>query len=114
MASAELNTTWFTPAEIAELLKISRSNVYQLCEAGLLVAHRIGAGRGCIRIAQEDLNAYLARARRQPARPAAVPPRRRGRRPSAPITFEHLDISQVLSRKTPPARRSRGGRNAPS
>lgn len=41
-----------TVKEVAERLRVSRTCVYQLIERGMLVCHRIGLGRGAIRIAQ--------------------------------------------------------------
>lgn len=49
----------FTVNEVAEQLRVSRSVVYALIDAGKLVSHRIGLGRGTIRVAEEDLAAYL-------------------------------------------------------
>ena len=43
----------------AERLRVSPQCVYQLVETGRIVAHRIGVGRGTIRISGDDLDAYL-------------------------------------------------------
>jgi excisionase family DNA binding protein len=48
-----------TVKEVAERLRVSRTCVYQLVERGKLACHRIGLGRGAIRIAIEDLAAYV-------------------------------------------------------
>lgn len=45
--------------EVAERLQVSDSIVYGLVEAGKLIAHRIGLGRGAIRISEDDFQAYL-------------------------------------------------------
>lgn len=47
-------------------LGVKRSTVYGLVSAGLLVAHRIGLGRGSVRIAEADLADYLRRCRKSP------------------------------------------------
>jgi excisionase family DNA binding protein len=49
--------------DTAERLNVSESCVYQLIEAGKLPCHRIGNGRGAIRISEADLNDYLASCR---------------------------------------------------
>lgn len=53
----------FTVAEIAKRLKCSPALVYALCEAGKLSHHRLGLGRGTIRVAEEDLTAFLQESR---------------------------------------------------
>jgi excisionase family DNA binding protein len=89
---------FMTPTEIAQLLKSSRSNVYQLCERGLLVAHRIGAGRGCIRVARVDLEAYLESVRRLPRLPIAA--RRQSTPRRRPELFKHMDVSRLPSARS--------------
>lgn len=54
---------YFTPKEIAATLKVSVSTVYGLVETGKLSTHRIGVGRGAIRVSEEDLIAFLAASR---------------------------------------------------
>ena len=68
-----------TIAEVAERLRIGRTTAYQLVQQGKIAAHRIGAGRGAIRISEEDLNAYLAscREQNQPSSKTPEPPPRR-------------------------------------
>lgn len=48
------------PKQVAEMLGISRSLVYQLVEQGKLGCYRIGLGRGAIRFRLDDVEAYLA------------------------------------------------------
>ncbi|MCB9950051.1 MAG: helix-turn-helix domain-containing protein [Planctomycetaceae bacterium] len=48
-----------TVEQAATQLQVSRSVVYALVERGKLACHRIGLGRGTIRIAQSDLDTYL-------------------------------------------------------
>lgn len=53
----------FTIAEVAERLRVSASTVYNLVENGQLECHRIGIGRGTIRISEEQVREYLERSR---------------------------------------------------
>ncbi|MGM0488161.1 MAG: helix-turn-helix domain-containing protein [Planctomycetota bacterium] len=48
-----------TVKEAADLLHVSPSAVYQLIDAHRLACHRIGTGRGTIRISRHDLNTFL-------------------------------------------------------
>jgi len=48
-----------TVKEVAKRLKVSATCVYQLIEKGSLACHRIGIGRGTIRIGETDLSAFL-------------------------------------------------------
>jgi excisionase family DNA binding protein len=57
--------------EAAGRLEVSQSTVYELCARGLLPHVRVGAGRGAIRINEDDLRAYLESCR------AVKPPERR-------------------------------------
>jgi excisionase family DNA binding protein len=45
--------------EIAQQLGVSVSSVYALVSSGRLSCHRIGSGRGAIRISESDLEDYL-------------------------------------------------------
>ncbi len=47
----------FTVAQIAEMLRVNPRTVRRLIAAGDLVAHRF---RGCLRITEADLRAFLA------------------------------------------------------
>lgn len=47
--------------ELASKLSIAQSTVYALISQGQLKCHRIGVGRGTIRIAEADVLDYLAR-----------------------------------------------------
>jgi excisionase family DNA binding protein len=73
--------------EAAERLNVSRNTVYSLCETGELQHRRIGVGRGCIRIAEEDFAEYLERKKvgRESVSPAPKP---------KPIALEHLDLKR--------------------
>lgn len=64
-----------TVREVAEQLSVSATCVYQLISQGKLACHRIGVGRGAIRIAAEDLAAFVEGCRRgeKPVQPASTP-----------------------------------------
>lgn len=49
--------------EAAKRLEVSVTLIYELCHAGKLPHARIGLGRGTIRIAESDVEAYLRSAR---------------------------------------------------
>ncbi len=55
-----------TVKDIADRLKVSVSCVYQLIESGRLAHHRIGLGRGAIRVSESDLSDFLASNREEP------------------------------------------------
>lgn len=67
---------YHTVPEIAERLRISVSSAYALIENGKLAHHRVGARNGAIRVSEDDLAAFLATCRREPAerRKKAPPP----------------------------------------
>ena len=52
-----------TVYEVSQLLRVSRSLVYQLVDTGRIGCHRIGNGRGTIRIAREQLACFLTSSR---------------------------------------------------
>ena len=51
--------------DVAKLLKVSRSLVYELVETGKLPSYRIGSGRGAIRISEKDVAAFLRSSRKE-------------------------------------------------
>jgi excisionase family DNA binding protein len=54
-------TTLYTVAEVAELLKLSQSQIDALIDDGLLKCHRFTRKKhGAIRVSQSQLDAYLA------------------------------------------------------
>jgi excisionase family DNA binding protein len=61
--------TMLTVKQAALRLGISPATVYQLCAAKLLPHSRVGRGRGVIRIAEADLDRYLAGRRVEGDRP---------------------------------------------
>jgi len=50
--------------EVAEILHVSGTCVYQLIEKGKLACHRIGVGRGAIRVCESDLESYIESCRK--------------------------------------------------
>ena len=98
-----MTSQWLTVSDIAALLKVSASNVYKLVESGALVAHRIGCGRGAIRVSQENFDRFIEDAQAPVSNSAA--PKRGGSVPAAQVAFKHLNVSRVLASKTPPRSR---------
>lgn len=62
-----------TVKQVAERLQISQQSVYLLIQRGKLVTHRFGAGRGTIRVSEEDLDAFIESCRYQKAESAPKP-----------------------------------------
>jgi excisionase family DNA binding protein len=108
-----------TVSEAAQLLKLSLGGIYALCKSGNLPHHRLGAGRGAIRIDRVDLLTYIAACKTGaapvaggpvlPKTPSAAP---KGAMPH--IGFKHLRLDRLLGGQPPaddpPA--DRGGRSA--
>ena len=66
-----------TVREVADVLKVSTSLVYLLIESRKLACHRIGNGRGAIRVRRDDLDRFLEQCRVEPEQPAVRPSRPR-------------------------------------
>ena len=68
---------FLTVRETATQLHVSAACVYQLVETGKLACHRIGIGRGAIRISQSDLDEFLVgcHSPTKTAEPLKTPPR---------------------------------------
>ncbi len=66
-----------TVREVAEILRVSPSLVYQLVETRKLACHRIGSRRGTIRITASDIQDYLSECRHARQDQAPKPPRPR-------------------------------------
>ena len=66
-----------TVREVAEILHVSPSLVYQLVETRKLPCHRIGSRQGAIRISAADVDDYLSKCRcdRQEETPKLPRPR---------------------------------------
>ena len=58
-------TPLLTVREVAEILRVSASLVYQLVESRKLASHRIGRGNGAIRISAADVEDYLTQCRNE-------------------------------------------------
>jgi len=56
--------------DVQARLNVSQSTVYALIESGKLHCHRIGRGRGAVRVSEEDLQAFLANCRSEQQREA--------------------------------------------
>ena len=65
-----------TVKQVAEYLTVSETIVYRLIESGELKAHRIGIGRGTIRVSDEQLKDYLEAVETGQDESASVPPTR--------------------------------------
>ena len=70
-----------TVADVAKRLRCSPSLVYGLCASGKLPHHRLGLGRGTIRVTEDQLEAFLQGTVITPT-PAAAAELRHIRRPS--------------------------------
>ena len=66
-----------TVKQAAEKLEVSQATVYALVASGRLRCHRVGLGRGCIRITEEHLVEYLKGA--EPVIAPMLPPARQVR-----------------------------------
>ena len=70
-----------TTEEVATHLSVSRSLVYELVVKGKLPHHRVGVGRGTIRISEDDVAEFLRSCRRETRdetdRSLKRPPRRK-------------------------------------
>ena len=73
-------TTMMTIKDAAERLHVSEKTVRNLLKAGRIAHHRIGAGRGVVRITAEALDRYLAECEVKERDSSSTPPRRRQRR----------------------------------
>jgi excisionase family DNA binding protein len=77
--------------DVAARLKVSLATVYNLIQDAEIECYRIGRGRGTVRVSEDQLQAYLEKARKQGGvrmpRPAQQPPGQ---------TFKHLDGDRLL------------------
>ena len=64
-----------TVQDVAAILKVSKSLVYELIASGRIACHRIGNGRGAIRLRRDDLERYINECRVEPDVAAARVPR---------------------------------------
>jgi len=99
-------------SEVSRRLNVSQGCVYELIARGRLPCHRIGLGRGAIRVLEEDLNRFLAATRREKGEEAPRLPRP----PKTSISFKHLKPTWLPAASPPSGGRTRrpGERNARS
>jgi excisionase family DNA binding protein len=70
--------------EVAKRLEISTATVYAMIATGKLNCHRVGLGRGVIRVSEEQLQEYLAGSQpKASALPSAAPRR---------VSLKHLHL----------------------
>lgn len=62
-----------TVKQVAEYLTVSETIVYRLIESGEMKAHRIGIGRGTIRVSDEQLKDYLEAVETGPEKSSTMP-----------------------------------------
>ena len=74
------------PRQLAERLNVSLSTVYGLIESGKIACHRIGRGRGAVRVSEADFDAYLTSCRVE---------RKEGTAKSPRIQLKHLQLDRV-------------------
>lgn len=84
-----MEAQFLTVKAVAARLKVSLSSVYGLCQQGLLACHRIGGGRGSVRILLDDLQAYLNAVRQASQRPPVPVLARPATAPEIRV-FQHL------------------------
>lgn len=77
-----------TVKQVSAALGVSATCVYQLVAQGKLAHHRIGLGRGAIRISEIDLKLYLDSCR-QELQAGAIPFRPMSAKPTY---FKHLNL----------------------
>ena len=61
-----------TIEDVRKRLKVAASTVYQLCKEGRMPHHRIGSGRGTIRISEPDLHQFMEDCRSTPRLPTGL------------------------------------------
>jgi len=91
--------------QVADRLQISKKTVYQLCAEGRLAHHRIGVGRGTIRIGEADLATFIEGCRVAPGSLVNAAGLKHIRMPSAGSPGQPTAAG---ARASP-----RGGRNGP-
>lgn len=79
-----------TVKQAAQEMCVSATCVYQLVSAGKLACHRIGIGRGTVRISNDDLAAYIDSCRLEKRNSGTKVTRRQsGTKHFKHLTFEH-------------------------
>ena len=79
-----MTSSLLTAQNAANRLQVGRTTLYELLRSHKLAHHRVGTGRGSIRIRQEDLERYLDSCR--------VTDEERTRS-AAPLKLKHLRLS---------------------
>ncbi len=69
------------PRQLAERLNVSLSTVYGLIETGKIACHRIGVGRGAVRVSESQLAEYLESTKNECREQGIRIPEARPRRP---------------------------------
>jgi len=67
----EQTTDLITVEQAAKLLTVSRQTVYTLLNTGRIAYHRLGFGRGSIRLRRADLDEFIDDRRVEKAQPEA-------------------------------------------
>ena len=104
VAMDEVEVSLLTVSEAARLLRLSAAAVYALCKTGELPHHRLGSGRGAIRISRADVLAYLDRTKQGAADAAGCPPPPpAGGKPLLPPAggIKHLRLDRLLGAPPP-------------
>ena len=66
-----------TVRDVARVLQVSIASVYAIVADGKIACHRVGTGRGSIRIEERDLEEYLSSCRSEKAEEPKRAPRPR-------------------------------------
>ena len=64
----------FKVPDVAKRLNCSISTIYGLLDSGKFACHRIGRGRGTVRVSEEDLQGFLANCHSGGERVEQLPP----------------------------------------
>ncbi len=72
----ERNLLWWSIKDLASHYNLSESTVYTLVSSGKLSCHRFGAGRGTVRVSEEERLRWETSSRSNPVKPTPPEPRR--------------------------------------
>lgn len=93
---------WLSVKQIADFLNVSENNIRNVIESEQLIAHRIGSGRGVIRVSVKEFQLYLDRVKQAPSVEPPTPRRNQRKLPIVGTTFKHVDVTRVLESKNRP------------
>ncbi len=80
---------FFTVAEIAEMWKLSESQIYALIDSGRLRCHRFTTKKnGAVRVSQAQIDVYLRETESGQADPVQEPPK------PQKLTLQHIDLNR--------------------